>query len=266
MSDSVLSIKKLQVSIQSRDGSVNEITKDVSLELHEHEFVSIVGPSGSGKTTLLRAASGLRPPSGGEVIFDQKPITDVPKGLAIVFQEYNKSLFPWLTIGKNVAMGTRDYSNQGRSERVERALGQVGLAGFATRYPWELSGGMQQRAALARAMVSNPRILMMDEPFASVDALTRNHLEDVVQRLWDSSNFSALMVTHDVGEAIYLSDRVLVLSARPSTVLAEIKIDLDRPRSQIETRKTKRFVELVAEVLERVEHAGRQAVGIEDLS
>ncbi len=266
MSDSVLSIKKLQVSIQSRDGSINEITRDVSLELQEHEFVSIVGPSGSGKTTLLRAASGLRPPSGGVVMLDQKPVTDVPKGLAIVFQEYNKSLFPWLTIGKNVAMGARDYSNQERSERVELALGQVGLAGFATRYPWELSGGMQQRAALARAMVSNPRILMMDEPFASVDALTRNHLEDVVQRLWDSSNFSALMVTHDVGEAVYLSDRVLVLSARPSTVLAEIKIDLDRPRSQIETRKTKRFVELVAEVLERVEHAGRQAVGIEDLS
>ena len=263
MSDSVLSIRNLQVSIQSRDGSMNEITRDVSLELKEHEFVSIVGPSGSGKTTLLRAASGLRPPSGGEVIFDQKPINDVPKGLAIVFQEYNKSLFPWLTIGKNVAMGAAEYSNQERAERVEKALIQVGFSGFATRYPWELSGGMQQRAALARAMVSNPRLLMMDEPFASVDALTRNHLEDVVQRLWDSSTFAALMVTHDVGEAVYLSDRVLVLSARPSTVLAEIKIDLARPRSQIETRRTGRFGELVAEVLERVEEAGRASVGIQ---
>ncbi len=161
-------------------------------------------------------------------------------------------------------MGARDYSPDEKGRRVEVALKQVGLSGFATRYPWELSGGMQQRAALARAMVSNPRILMMDEPFASVDALTRNHLEDVVQELWINSNFSALMVTHDVGEAVYLSDRVFVLSSRPSTILAEIKIDLPRPRSQLETRKMLRFVELQAEVLERVEEAGRQSVGIAD--
>ncbi|CAG4930020.1 MULTISPECIES: ABC transporter ATP-binding protein [Acidithrix] len=260
MSNSILSIRNLRVSIQSRDGSLNEITRDVSLELAPHEFVSIVGPSGSGKTTLLRAASGLRPPNGGTVVFNQMPVTEVPKGLAIVFQEYNKSLFPWLSIFKNVAMGARDCSSHERSERVTKALAQVGLSGFETRYPWELSGGMQQRAALARAMVSDPQILMMDEPFASVDALTRNHLEDVVQKLWDSSTFSALMVTHDVGEAVYLSDRVLVLSARPSTVLAEIKIDLERPRSHFETKQSKRFVELAAEVLEKVEEAGRQSV------
>lgn len=259
----VLDIKNLEVSIRSRDGLVNEVTRNVSLELREHEFVSVVGPSGCGKTTLLRAASGLRMPSGGKVAFEGKPITEVPQGISIVFQEYNKSLFPWLTIGKNVAMGARSYPNDERDRRVKDALDQVGLTGFATRYPWELSGGMQQRAALARAMVSNPRVLMMDEPFASVDALTRNHLEDVVQRLWSKSDFSALMVTHDVGEAVYLSDRVFVLSARPSTILAEIKIDLPRPRSQIETRKTLRFVDLQAEVLERVEEAGRKAVGID---
>lgn len=264
MLDSVLTIKHLEVSIRSRDGLVNEVTRDVSLELGEHEFVSVVGPSGCGKTTLLRTASGLRMPSGGEVLFEGNPITDVPQGISIVFQEYNKSLFPWLTIAKNVAMGAREYSSAEREKQVEVALSQVGLKGFATRYPWELSGGMQQRAALARAMVSNPRVLMMDEPFASVDALTRNHLEDVVQKLWTDSNFSALMVTHDVGEAVYLSDRVLVLSARPSTILAEITVDLPRPRSQIETRKMLRFVELQAEVLERVEEAGRQSVGIED--
>ncbi len=264
MLDSILTIKHLKVSITSRDGLVNEITKDVSLDLGEHEFVSVVGPSGCGKTTLLRAASGLRIPSGGELLFEGQPITDVPPGIAIVFQEYNKSLFPWLTIGKNVAMGARAYAPDDQARRVEKALNQVGLSGFATRYPWELSGGMQQRAALARAMVSNPRVLMMDEPFASVDALTRNHLEDVVQRLWIDSNFSALMVTHDVGEAVYLSDRIFVLSARPSTILAEIEVDLPRPRSQLETRKMLRFVELQAEVLERVEEAGKQSVGIQD--
>ena len=262
MLEPVLSINHLQVSIRSRDGSINEVTKDVTLELRDHEFVSVVGPSGSGKTTLLRAASGLRMPSGGEVLFEGRPVTEVPKGMAIVFQEYNKSLFPWLTIGKNVAIGAKEYPQPERVTRVEEALEQVGLKGFSTRYPWELSGGMQQRAALARAMVSNPKVLMMDEPFASVDALTRNHLEDVVQKLWAESSFSSLMVTHDVGEAVYLSDRVFVLSARPSTILAEIKIDLPRPRSHLETKKMQRFVELQAEVLERVEEAGRESVGL----
>lgn len=262
MREPVLQIDHLKVAIRSRDGLMNEVTRDVSLEIGEREFVSVVGPSGCGKTTLLRCASGLRSPSEGQILFEGEPISDVPRELSIVFQEYNKSLFPWLSIGKNVAMGDRGRSKSERDERVKDALDQVGLAKFATRYPWELSGGMQQRAALARAMVSNPRLLMMDEPFASVDALTRSHLEDVVQRLWSESNFSVLMVTHDVGEAVYLSDRVLVLSARPSTILAEIKIDLPRPRAQIETRSSLRFVDLQAEVLERVEEAGRASIGM----
>lgn len=264
MPEPLLCINHLQVSIKSRDGSINEVTRDVSLELKEHEFVTIVGPSGSGKTTLLRAASGLRMPSGGEVRFEGNQVSEVPKGMAIVFQEYNKSLFPWLTIGKNVAIGAKQYPATERESRVDQALEQVGLKGFSTRYPWELSGGMQQRAALARAMVSSPKVLMMDEPFASVDALTRNHLEDVVQSLWLQSSFSALMVTHDVGEAVYLSDRVFVLSARPSTILAEITIDLPRPRTHVETKQMHRFVELQAEVLLRVEEAGRASVGLDD--
>ncbi len=263
MVEPVLSVRNLQVSLRSRDGSVNQITKDVSLDLMPHEFVSIVGPSGSGKTTLLRSAAGLRPPSGGQVLFEGTPVTDVPKGLSIVFQEYNKSLFPWLSVGKNVAVGARELPVDEKNQKVSEALAHVGLKGFENRYPWELSGGMQQRAALARAMVSDPSILLMDEPFASVDALTRNHLEDVVLALWSESKFAVLLVTHDVGEAIYLSDRVLVLSARPSTVLAEVKIDLERPRNQIATRSQARFAELHAEVLERVEAAGRLAVGID---
>ncbi len=263
MVEPVLSVRNLQVSLRSRDGSVNQITKDVSLDLMPHEFVSIVGPSGSGKTTLLRSAAGLRPPSGGQVLFEGTPVTDVPKGLSIVFQEYNKSLFPWLSVGKNVAVGARELPVDEKNQKVSEALAHVGLKGFENRYPWELSGGMQQRAALARAMVSDPSILLMDEPFASVDALTRNHLEDVVLALWSESKFAVLLVTHDVGEAIYLSDRVLVLSARPSTVLAEVKIDLERPRNQIGTRSQARFAELHAEVLERVEAAGRLAVGID---
>jgi NitT/TauT family transport system ATP-binding protein len=263
VADPVLSIRNLSVILRGRDGSFTEVTSDVSLDLAPGEFVSIVGPSGSGKTTLLRAASGLRSPTSGQVSFVGRELSGVASGISVVFQDYNKSLFPWLSIKKNVAMGARRLPTQQRDEHVLEALRKVGLDGFASRYPWELSGGMQQRAALARALVSDPQVLMMDEPFASVDALTRGHLEDVVADLWERSSFAALLVTHDVGEAVYLSDRVLVLSARPSRVLAEIAVDLPRPRSQTHTRRLPLFAELEAQVLDRVEEAGRVAVGVE---
>ncbi len=264
MSEPVLSLRNLGVTLQGRDGSITEVTHDVSLDLAPREFVSIVGPSGSGKTTLLRAASGLRPPSRGEVRFEGAPLRGVVPGISIVFQEYNKSLFPWLTVQRNVMMGARRLPAAQREQEVRDALRRVGLEGFASRYPWELSGGMQQRAALARALVSDPRVLMMDEPFASVDALTRGHLEDVVSDLWERSSFAALLVTHDVAEAVYLADRVLVLSARPSRVLAEIQVNLPRPRSHGHTRLLPEFAELEAQVLQRVEEAGREMVGSRD--
>jgi NitT/TauT family transport system ATP-binding protein len=250
------------MTLQGRDGTVTEVSADITFDVRPGEFVSIVGPSGSGKTTLLRAASGLRSPTTGEILFSGQPLRGVVPGISVVFQEYNKSLFPWLSIGKNVAMGARRLPPGDRDARVREAFHEVGLDGFASRYPWELSGGMQQRAALARALVSDPQVLMMDEPFASVDALTRGHLEDVVADLWERSSFAALLVTHDVGEAVYLADRVLVMSARPSRILAEIPVDLPRPRSQHHTRQLARFAELEAQVLERVEAAGRGATGI----
>jgi NitT/TauT family transport system ATP-binding protein len=261
MAEPVLSLRRIGMTLRGRDGSVTEVSADLSFDVAPGEFVSIVGPSGSGKTTLLRAAAGLRPATTGEIFFDGRPVREVVPGISVVFQEYNKSLFPWLSIGKNVAMGARRLSPADRDARVRDALSKVGLEGFASRYPWELSGGMQQRAALARALVSDPELLMMDEPFASVDALTRSHLEDVVAELWERSSFSALLVTHDVGEAVYLADRVLVMSARPSRIIAEIAVDLPRPRSQRHTRQLPRFTELEAHVLERVEEAGRAAVG-----
>ena len=261
MPESVLSLRNVGVTLEGRDGSVTEVIRDVSLELGPREFVSIVGPSGGGKTTLLRAASGLRPPTRGEVVFAGEPLGGVVPGISVVFQEYNKSLFPWLSIARNVEMGARRLPSDQRAREVQGALSRVGLDDFASRYPWELSGGMQQRAALARALVSDPRALMMDEPFASVDALTRGHLEDVVADLWERSSFAALLVTHDVAEAVYLADRVLVLSARPSSVLAEIAVDLPRPRSHTQTRLLPEFAALEARVLERVEEAGRTMVG-----
>jgi NitT/TauT family transport system ATP-binding protein len=261
MAEPVLSLRNLGMTLRGRDGSVTEVSAGLAFDVAPGEFVSIVGPSGSGKTTLLRAASGLRMPTAGEVLFSGKPLRGVVPGISVVFQEYNKSLFPWLSIGKNVAMGARRLPPAERNARVQEALHKVGLEGFASRYPWELSGGMQQRAALARALISDPQVLMMDEPFASVDALTRGHLEDVVADLWERSSFAALLVTHDVAEAVYLADRVLVMSARPSRILAEIVVDLPRPRPHHHTRRLPRFAELEAEVLERVEEAGT-ATGI----
>ncbi|HEU5421848.1 MAG TPA: ABC transporter ATP-binding protein [Streptosporangiaceae bacterium] len=260
----LLDVSGLCKSLTAADGSVVEVSRDITLSLREGEFVSVVGPSGAGKTTLLRAISGLAKPDRGTVRHRGEVLTDVPGWLSIVFQEYNKTLFPWLSVSKNVLLAVRSLAKADARARTMEALELVGLAEFSERYPWELSGGMQQRVALARAMVSQPELLMMDEPFASVDALTRTSLEDMVLRLWAEGGFAALLVTHDIGEAVYLSDRVLVLSARPSTVLTEIHIDLPRPRNRA-TRARPRFHELAETVLSYIEHradaAGRTAPG-----
>jgi len=245
---SLLDVAGLGKSLTAADGSVLEVSRDITFSLHEGEFVSIVGPSGAGKTTLLRTVSGLASPDQGAVTHRGEPVRDVPDWLSIVFQEYNKTLFPWLSVRKNVLLSVRSLAKGEAAARTAEALALVGLSDFAERYPWELSGGMQQRVALARAMASRPELLMMDEPFASVDALTRTNLEDMVQRLWREAGFAALLVTHDIGEAVYLSDRVLCLSARPSTVLAEIPIALPRPRDRA-TRALPRFHELTDRVL-----------------
>lgn len=249
----LLDVSSLCKSLVAADGSVVEVSRDITFSLTEGEFVSIVGPSGAGKTTLLRAISGLTEPDRGTVRHRGEVLTEVPGWLSIVFQEYNKTLFPWLSVSKNVMLAVRSLAKADAKARTMEALGLVGLSEFAGRYPWELSGGMQQRVALARAMVSRPELLMMDEPFASVDALTRGSLEDMVQRLWAEGGFTALLVTHDIGEAVYLSDRVLVLSARPSTVLTEIDIDLPRPRNRT-TRALPRFHDLTETVLSYIEH------------
>jgi NitT/TauT family transport system ATP-binding protein len=183
-------------------------------------------------------------------------VNGVPDWLSIVFQEYNKTLFPWLSVRKNVRLAIRGRPKPEAERTIESVLSQVDLAEFADRYPWELSGGMQQRVALARAIVGDPELLLMDEPFASVDALTRSTLEDMVLRLWTDAGFAVVLVTHDIGEAVYLSDRVLAMSRRPSTILAEVAVDLPRPRSQGVTRALPRFHELSAELLGLVTHAG----------
>jgi NitT/TauT family transport system ATP-binding protein len=223
---------------------------NITFTVEKGEIVCIVGPSGCGKSTLLRAVSGLQPPTGGESRFMDSLIKEVPIDLAFVFQEYSKSLFPWLTVRGNVEfpLKARGMPRKERHRVVDEALGWVGLADAVEKYPWQLSGGMQQRVAIARALVCQPALLLMDEPFASVDAQTRAELEDLLLRVRREYNTTVLLVTHDIDESVYLADRVLVLSKAPSTVVATIDVTLGDERDQITTKETDEFVHLRGEV------------------
>ena len=231
--------------------------EDVTFAVAAGELLSIVGPSGSGKTTLLRCIGGLLAPTAGRVLLDGAPVTDVPDSLAIVFQEYGRSLFPWMRVEENVELPLRSLGldAEDRRDRIGSALAEVGLADAARRYPWQLSGGMQQRVAIARAIAYRPRILLMDEPFGSVDAQARADLQDMLLEIWRTHGTTVLFVTHDIDESVYLSGRVIVLSRPPATVAADVPITLPRPRDQIETRASPGFVERRAEVA-RLIHRG----------
>ena len=194
------------------------------------EFLCIVGPSGCGKTTLLQLLSGLQPPTAGQVWVAGRPLLEPPPEISVVFQKPN--LMPWRTVLDNVLLPlqVQGAPPEQAQRRAEEALALVGLTEFAEAYPKELSGGMEQRVAVARALVQHPRILMLDEPFGALDALTRERLNRELLRLWEYQGFAALMVTHNINEAVFLADRVLVLSPRPATISAEFPISLPRPR------------------------------------
>ena len=230
----------------------------ISFSVEEGEFVSIVGPSGCGKTTLMRCLSGLMQPTAGTVSMEGRTISAVPDDLSLVFQDYSLSLYPWLRVADNVEFPLKDHRlpRAERRERVAQALADVGLTGHETKYPRQLSGGMQQRVAIARALAYRPSMLLMDEPYASVDAQTRESLEDMLLDVWERRNKTVLFVTHDIDESVYLADRVLVLSKGPSRVIADIPVDIARPRDQIDTKAAPRFVELRAEVARLIRDAG----------
>jgi NitT/TauT family transport system ATP-binding protein len=219
---------------------------DVSFVVDDREFVCVVGPSGCGKTTLLKCVGGLLRPSRGEVLLRGKRVTSPPEEMALVFQEYGRSLMPWASVRNNVLLPLR-HKRLGRNERkslVEEALGAVGLTRFIDHYPWQLSGGMQQRVAIARALAYQPSILLMDEPFASVDAQTRGDLEDLVLRVREEFAVTIVFVTHDIDESVYLSDRVVVLTHAPTEVKEMIDVDLPFPRDQIATKELPEFTQL----------------------
>jgi NitT/TauT family transport system ATP-binding protein len=224
--------------------------RDVNLEVARGELVSIVGPSGCGKSTLLRCVAGLTRPGQGHVVVGGTEVSSgVPDDLAVVFQDYNRTLLPWLTVRDNVALPLRRRGMPKESRRAAagQALDAVGLSASARRYPWQLSGGMQQRVSIARALAFRPSLLLMDEPFGSVDAQTREELEDLLLRVRDE-NMTILFVTHDIDESVYVGDRVAVLSRAPGTVIADLPVDLPAERDQITTRELGEFVRLRAEV------------------
>jgi NitT/TauT family transport system ATP-binding protein len=230
------------------DGKPTWALRDLSLEIDQGEFVCVIGPSGCGKTTLLHLIAGFLQPTDGKVLFKGSPVAAPGPERGVVFQEY--ALFAWMTAQQNVEFGMR-VRGVPRAERRQRAAGfldKVGLSRAAERYPHELSGGMRQRVAVARALVNEPELLLMDEPFAAVDAMTRAGLQDELLRIWQELRLGVLFITHNIDEAIFLAQRVVVMSAHPGRVRREIRIDLDYPRSRASPQFGKLFADIAQEL------------------
>ncbi|PVW04025.1 ABC transporter [Microbacterium sp. Gd 4-13] len=258
MPETLLHVEHLNKVYESTTGSVEAIG-DIDFTMRRGELVCIVGPSGCGKTTLLKCIAGLLKPTAGSVVLDGKKVTGPPPNMALVFQEYGRSLYPWLTVRGNVELPLKHkkLSKGERDSLIDDALVAVGLDHAAKSYPWQLSGGMQQRVAIARAVAYQPEVLIMDEPFAAVDAQTRADLEDLVRRLHLERGMSILFVTHDIDESVYLGERVVVLSKSPTWVQEDLVIDLAPDRDQITTRALPRFTELRTHVYEQIQRAKR---------
>lgn len=227
-----------------------EVLADINLDVRQGEFVCLVGASGCGKSTILRLVVGLEPPTSGELLLDGKKLVGPGLDRGIVFQEHR--LFPWLTVEENVLLGL-DASGQDPAKKlatVREHIQLVGLDGFENAYPSQLSGGMAQRAAIARGLVAKPRILLLDEPLGALDSLTRTHLQEELLRIWQQDKTTTIMVTHDVEESVYLADRVVVMDPRPGRIRTIIDIDLPRPRR----RGSAEFAALKSKVLGELRH------------
>jgi len=242
MLDPIFECRSAGVTL-SLNGGTRPIITDIDLSVHEAEFLSIVGPSGTGKTTLLRMLGGLLCPTSGEVRVKGELLTGPPDGVVIVFQDYANALLQWRTVAANVAFGIeRKLPARECAERVEAALDLVGLSKRADDYPWQLSGGMQQRVQIARALALRPAVMLMDEPFAALDAMTKAGLQDELLRLRDQTRTSFVFITHDIEEAVYLGDRVAVLRGSPGRIESIVEIGLPSPRDQISTRQMPEFL------------------------
>lgn len=254
--EALLSVRNLKKVYHTDAGDI-EAVRNLTFDLGRGELVCLVGPSGSGKTTLLKCIAGLLNSTSGEVRLDGQVITGPPKKMAVVFQEYGRSLFPWLRVAENVELPLKNAGvpKEERKRLGAEALEAVGLAHVPKSYPWQLSGGMQQRVAIARAVAYQPEVLLMDEPFAAVDAQTRADLEDLIRSVWKKLGVTVLFVTHDIDESIYLGERVIILSSSPTIVQEDILIDLPAERDQLETRSLPRFTELRHHVYAEIQKA-----------
>ncbi|GAA1005997.1 ABC transporter [Acrocarpospora pleiomorpha] len=247
----------LEISGLKKEYGGREAVRELTFSLDRGELVCVVGPSGCGKTTLLRCVAGLLPATAGTVSVAGERVTGPPPNMAVVFQEYGRSLFPWMTVRQNVELPLKErrVPRERRERLVFDALAAVSLDDVPGAYPWQLSGGMQQRVAIARAIAYEPQVLLMDEPFAAVDAQTRAELEDLILALWQRLGTTTLFVTHDIDEAVYLGQRVVVLSASPTVVLEDLKIDLPAERDQLSTRALPRFADLRGHVYAQIQRA-----------
>jgi len=235
----VLSLEKVCVAFGGR-----QVLSDLSFDVGAGEFLCVVGPSGCGKTTLIRLLAGLLAPSAGEVLFQGRRLAGTGRDRAIVFQDYSKALLPWRTVAGNISLsleacGTEDPE---RGRRIEALLAKMRLEHAAAQFPSQLSGGMQQRVQIARCLAQQPKLLLMDEPFGALDAITRQELQDEIARLVAETRTTVVFITHDLEEAIYLGDRVIVLGSNPGRIAEMIEVGIPRPRDQLETREDRRFL------------------------
>jgi ABC-type nitrate/sulfonate/bicarbonate transport system ATPase subunit len=246
-----LVVREVSKSFRAADGSLVVALNGMSLTVRDGEMVALIGPSGCGKSTLLRLIAGLDAPTSGELRVGDEPITSPSAERGLIFQDPN--LFPWLSVRGNIQAGlvARGVLRRHRHE-VEEFMGLMGLDGFGDVYPHELSGGMAQRAALARALVNHPRVLLLDEPLGALDQFTRMRMQDEVLRVWKARRTTMLLVTHDIDEALYMSDRIAIMTPRPGRIERVIHVPLERPRQ----RTGHRFMELRAEILEMLHFAG----------
>lgn len=256
----VLDVRRIEKSLGKGAQSLR-ILDGIAFDARPGEFLTVVGPSGCGKTTLLMCLAGLYSCDAGEVQFAGATVTEPPEGLAVVFQDYSRSLLPWKRIIPNVLFGMRRLSGT-KAEKLaiaQEMLAAVGLEGSGDLYPWQLSGGMQQRVAIARALATRSKLLLLDEPLAAVDAQTRADLQDLLLRLARQYGKTCILVTHDVDEAVYLADRVVVLSKRPTRVVEVIDVPLGETRDQLTTRENETFLRIRHEVIEHIRPSKREA-------
>jgi NitT/TauT family transport system ATP-binding protein len=252
----LVSVEHLNKVYEFKERRVEAIG-DLSFDVLQGDFTCIVGPSGAGKTTLLKCLAGLLAPTRGSIRVNGREVTEPPEEMSVVFQEYGRSLFPWKTVRQNIELPLRERQlpKAQITRLTDSALESVALHDAADFYPWQLSGGMQQRVAIARAVAYQAKVMVLDEPFAAVDAQTRADLEDLMLRLWSELDLTVIFVTHDIDEAVYLGQRVLVLSASPTQILDDVPIDLLGPRSQALTRVEPRFAELRSRVYSGIQRA-----------